>query len=152
VAPGSPAPAAAVRRTATGTDPTSAAPTSAFAVPELLSFISVDWIKPLAKRLRRIWEKRNAELAAISNTFGDPRPLASCYIEPRVQHHNPTDHHEDEDAISYVRAPAFETINRFLSGDTPVGGGQTKLFILSDAGMGKTSLLLMLKLAHLFSF
>jgi len=121
-------------------------------VPELLSFISVDWIKPLAKRLQRIWEKRSAQLAAISNTFGDPRPLASCYIEPRVQHHNPADYHEDEDAISYVRAPAFETINRFLSGDTPVGGGQTKLFILSDAGMGKTSLLLMLELAHLFSF
>lgn len=31
-------------------------------------------------------------------------------------------------------------------------GGHTQLFILSDAGMGKTSLLLMLKLAHLFSF
>jgi hypothetical protein len=50
-------------------------------MPELLSFVSVDWIKPLAKRLQRIWEKRNAELAAISSTFGDPRPLASCYIE-----------------------------------------------------------------------
>ncbi len=119
---------------------------------ELIPFISNDLIKPLAKSLQRIWKKRDAELNAIYDTFGDPRPLASCYIEPRVQHHNPADHHEDEDAISYVRTPVFETINRFLNKETPLRGGRTQLFVLSDAGMGKTSLLLMFKLSHLFRF
>lgn len=119
---------------------------------DLLAFISPDWIKPLARQLERIWKRRSTELANIADTFGDPRPLAACYVEPRVQHHNPADYHEDEGAISYVRARAFESINRFLSGDTPLRGGHTQLFILSDAGIGKTSLLLMLKLNHLFSF
>jgi len=120
-------------------------------ISELIPFISNDLIKPLAKKLQRIWGQRDAELNAIYDTFGDPRPLASCYIEPEVQHHNPADYHED--AISYVRAPAFKTINHFLlNKDTPLRGGRTQLFIPSDAGMGKTSLLLMLKLAHLFNF
>jgi formylglycine-generating enzyme required for sulfatase activity len=116
------------------------------------SFVSATWLKPLYKQLTQIWGRRDAELQAIADTFGDPRPLARYYVEPKVQHHNPADKDEDERAISYVRAPAFEAINAFLTGDTPLRGGHQHLFILSDAGMGKTSLLLMIRLSHLFSF
>lgn len=64
--------------------------------PVSLSFDLGAWIQPLAKRLERVWDRRGAELNEIYNLFGDPRPLAACYIEPKVQHHNPADKDEDE--------------------------------------------------------
>jgi hypothetical protein len=54
-----------------------------------------------------MWERRGAALQAIADTFGDPRPLAASYIEPRVQHHNPADEDEDERAISLRPRPGL---------------------------------------------
>jgi hypothetical protein len=55
--------------------------------------------------------------------------------------------------MAQVRQPAFEVIDAFLKGDfAPLGDGRTQLFILSDAGMGKTSLLMMIRLMHLTAF
>ncbi|MDG4595667.1 MAG: SUMF1/EgtB/PvdO family nonheme iron enzyme [Candidatus Contendobacter sp.] len=119
---------------------------------EALTFVSMDWIKPLAKKLKVIRDDRIQEINRIADTFGDPKELARYYVEPKCQHHNPADYHEDEAAISYVKTPAFTTINDFLNKEVALRDGRTQLFILADAGMGKTSLLVMLKLTHLLAF
>lgn len=102
--------------------------------------------------LTRVRGERAKELRQLSDIFGDAKELARYYVEPKCQHHNPADRHEDLHPVSQVRAPAFGVINDFLNGDVPLRGGRTQMFILSDAGMGKTSLLMMLKLAHLTAF
>ncbi|HRX72040.1 MAG TPA: SUMF1/EgtB/PvdO family nonheme iron enzyme [Candidatus Competibacteraceae bacterium] len=119
---------------------------------EALTFVSMDWIKPLAKKLKVIRDDRIGEINRIADTFGDPKELARFYVEPKCQHHNPADYHEDEASISYVKTPIFTTINDFLNREVAIRDGRTQLFILADAGMGKTSLLVMLKLTHLLAF
>jgi hypothetical protein len=84
--------------------PIGAGQTAGFCMPEsLLLFVSMKWIGPLVNRLREEWDRRDAELEAISNVFDDPRPLAGCYFDPRLQHHNPADYSEGEQDISYLR-------------------------------------------------
>lgn len=119
---------------------------------EALTIVSIDWIKPLAKKLKGIRDARIQEINSISDTFGDPKPLARYYVEPKCQHYNPADHHEDEEPISFVKTPVFTTINDFLNREVTMRDGRTQMFILADAGMGKTSLLVMLKLTHLLRF
>ena len=53
---------------------------------------------------------------------------------------------------SYVKTPIFTTINEFLDKSTPLSDGRNQMFILADAGMGETSLLVMLKLSQLLDF
>ena len=117
-----------------------------------LSFVSIEWIKPLWKKLNKIWDQRGEEISEIGNVFGDPRLLAKYYVEPNCQHHNPADYDEDDGPRSYVKTPIFTTINEFLDKSTPLSDGRNQMFILADAGMGKTSLLLMLKLSQLLDF
>jgi formylglycine-generating enzyme required for sulfatase activity len=119
---------------------------------EALTFVSMDWLKPLAKKLKAIRDDRIKEINSISDTFGDPKPLVRYYVEPKCQHHNPADYHEDEAPISFVKTPVFTTINDFLNKEVTTRDGRTQMFILADAGMGKTSLLVMLKLTHLLRF
>jgi formylglycine-generating enzyme required for sulfatase activity len=123
-------------------------------MPEpVTSYISSAWLEPLWKKLQAIRGERDAEIQRIKNDFVDPYDLARYYIEPNCQHHNPADHQEDQEPRSAVKSPAFRTINDFLEGDYAVTrSGKNQMFILSDAGMGKTSLLVMLKLAHLTRF
>ena len=119
---------------------------------ELLEFISPSWIKPLVEKLLKIRADREKEITTIGDTFGDPLELSKYYVEPHCQHANPASEDED-DPISIVKSPVSITINNFLSGDFATrGDGRSQMFILSDAGMGKTSLLVMLKLAHIASF
>ena len=118
----------------------------------MTEFVSIKWLKPLLKELARIGGARAEELRKIGNICSDAQELARYYVEPKCQHHNPADRHEDLDPVSQVRAPVFDVINEFLSGDVTLRGGRTQMFILSDAGMGKTSLLMMLKLTHLTAF
>ena len=114
-------------------------------------FISAKLIKPLYKKLTQIWETRDKEFDVISDIFGDPRTLAQYYIQPDCQQHNPTDY--DEDSIcSFVRSGIFKTINHFLERDTVERDGRNQMFVLADAGMGKTSLFMMLKLSQMLSF
>jgi len=123
-------------------------------MPEpVTSYISSSWLKPLWAELKSIRGEREQELQRIKNEFPDPYDLARYYVEPNCQQHNPADHLEDQEPRSAVKSPVFKTINDFLEGDYAVtGGGRNQMFILSDAGMGKTSLLVMLKLSHLTSF
>ncbi|MCP4702648.1 MAG: SUMF1/EgtB/PvdO family nonheme iron enzyme [Gammaproteobacteria bacterium] len=115
-------------------------------------FISPDWLKPLGKKLLDLRKKRDEEIGHIADTFGNPELLAKYYIPPCCQHHNPIDYDDRESGRSVVRALAFELINDFFNGEFMERDGRTQMFILSDAGMGKTSLLMMLKLTHLTAF
>ena len=120
-------------------------------MPETFSFISAKWIVPLWEKLKKIHNDRNAELEEIGDAFGDPLVLARYYVEPKCQHHNPADYNEIE-AISFVQSPVFDTINNFFNREFLIRDGRSQLFILADAGMGKTSLLMMIKLAQLTAF
>ncbi len=115
-------------------------------------YFSPKLIASLFDKLKTIRHDRKNELNALANVFGDAEELAKFYIEPQCQHANPANEDEDEPA-SIVTSPVFNTINRFLNGDFAVrDDGRNVLYILADAGMGKTSLLMMLKLSHLTSF
>lgn len=105
----------------------------------------------LVKCLNKSFDNRNKELIRISDTFGNCIDLAQYYIQPNCQQVNPADELEDE-TISTLRAGVFKTVNEFFHRDIVTRDGASQMFILADAGMGKTSLLMMLKLTHLMSF
>ena len=115
----------------------------------MLEFIKVEWLGKLFKKLEQLYRQRNPEITRINDIFGDPLLLAKYYVEPRCQQNNPADRDE---ATSVVRSLVFETLNAFFERDFQIRDGRSQLFVLSDAGMGKTSLLMMLKLMHLTSF
>ncbi len=117
------------------------------------TYISASWLKPLWKKLKAIRGEREQEVQRIANEFVEPYDLARFYVEPNCQHHNPSDHLEDKEPRAAIKSPVFKTINDFLEGEYAVTeGGRNQMFILSDAGMGKTSLLVMLKLTQLTRF
>lgn len=122
---------------------------------ETTSFISTTvatkLLKSLTKVLKNSVDKRNKELVRINDIFGNCEELAKFYIQPNCQQVNPADELEDE-TISSIRAGVFETINKFLNRDIVTRDGASQMFILADAGMGKTSLLMMVKLSHLMAF
>lgn len=96
-------------------------------------------------------KKRELELNALNNSilFSDPMKLAEFYVEPYCQEVNPADR-QDEDSFT-SKQPLFKKISEFLRIKS-FQQGNNQLFILSDAGMGKTSSLVMLKLIYLSSF
>ncbi len=108
----------------------------------------------LSQRFLAIRSQKTQELDALSRQgFDDPEDLSKVYVQPNCQQHNPPDYHETEQPRSEVKQEAFKQIFAFLEGgDYQQRDGRTQMFILSDAGMGKTSLLLMLKLFHLTNF
>lgn len=115
------------------------------------SFISEKLLDPLWKKLVEIKSQRESQIREITDSFGDSELLARYYVPPLCQHHNPADYNEAE-AISFVKSPVFTTIYRFLNGEFQKNNGCQQMFVLGDAGMGKTSFLVMLKLSHLTSF
>ena len=116
-------------------------------------FLSPKWLKPLWENLKKIWNARDREIQQVLKDFGDPRQLARYYIEPDCQQINPANRHEDSDPFPDVKSAVFKTINGFLAGEFAVSGADRNvMFVLSDAGMGKSSLLVMLKLAQLLQF
>jgi hypothetical protein len=119
---------------------------------EALAFVKAEWVKPLWKQLERISGERAKELDRLRDEFVDPDVLKDVYVVPHLQDRNPADSRQD-DLMAAARQSAFERINEFFQGRPPLEkDGRHQMFILSDAGMGKTSLLLMLKLMHLTSF
>lgn len=104
-----------------------------------------DWIKHLGeeelKELNRINEVVMAR---------DPRDLARIYVEPDLQATNPADTPEDEipKEQMFFRIPSYKWLDAFLE-ERKKKDGRHVAFVLSDAGMGKTSLLAMLKLTAL---
>lgn len=119
--------------------------------PILSTGLATDWLKRLHNLWSTLRKTREGELQEIQNVFGDPKLLADYYIEPDCQPVNPADHDEDE-SIRAFRQPVRFWLNRFLEGEFLERDGRNMVFVLSDAGMGKTSLLMMLKLTHLLRF
>jgi hypothetical protein len=119
---------------------------------EPLTFVNIQWVKPLLQKLQDIRGERNQAVTALADVFGDPQVMLNYYVVPNCQHHNPADHDEDERSRSFVKSPVDVTLQAFLGAETLLRDGRNQLFILADAGMGKTTLLLMLKMWHLFSF
>lgn len=117
----------------------------------MTEYLAKDWIQRLWQLWSTIRDSRRGELTEITNTFGNPELLASTYIEPDCQRINPADHDEEE-AYRTFRQPIRKWLNGFLSGEFFERDGRNTLFVLSDAGMGKSSLLMMLKLTHMLSF
>jgi hypothetical protein len=121
-------------------------------VLEAFAFVKAEWLKSLWKQLERISGERAKELDRLRDEFVDPDVLKDVYVVPHLQDRNPADSRQD-DLMAAARQSAFERINEFFQGRPPLEkDGRHQMFILSDAGMGKTSLLLMLKLMHLSSF
>lgn len=121
-------------------------------MPEkILAALAKNWIPKLWEGYKNLRAQHAAELEYIRGNFTDPELLARSYIEPDCQRTNPADHHEDE-PIRTFRQPIRQWINEFLAGEFLEKDGRHVLFVLSDAGMGKSSLLTMLKLSHLSRF
>jgi len=108
-------------------------------------------LKPLTKALKLKSGERYLELEKVNDVFGSSQELARYYVEPNCQHINPAD--EDEDgAINSIRESLFDYLNRFLKKTIVTKDGSNQLFILADAGMGKSSLMMIFKLMHIMSF
>jgi len=117
---------------------------------ELISLSTgLDWIKKLWGILGKQQESYRKELEEINNTIlNDPLDIAKYYIEPECQDSNPADHPEEDHPVT--KSPIMTLIDNFFKyTHAQLGGNQ--MIILSDAGMGKTALLTMLKLKHLDS-
>lgn len=117
---------------------------------EPLTLLSAKLIKQLATQLKTIKLERNGQLSKIASTFGDPISLAKYYVEPNCQHHNPAD--SDDDVVANLRMSAFIFLNEFISKESQIEDGRNQCILLADAGMGKTSLLIIVKLLQLRSF
>jgi hypothetical protein len=119
---------------------------------ELISFgTGAKWISQLWRELKKIRKYRNKELEKINLIiFGDPVEIARYYVEPDCQDRNPADTKEEDSLLSTT--PAMKIIDTFFRQKGMWEQGRNQMFLLSDAGMGKTSLLTMLKLMHLTSF
>jgi formylglycine-generating enzyme required for sulfatase activity len=119
---------------------------------EALAFVKAEWAKQLWNKLDRLRGEEAKELDRLRDEFVDPNVLKDVYVVPHLQDRNPADSRQD-DLLIAARQSAFERINEFFQGKLPLEkDGRHQMFILSDAGMGKTSFLLMLKLMHLTSF
>lgn len=105
-------------------------------------------IPRLVKTLLKRTESRTAEMERLTSVFGDPMKWASYYVEPYCQQFNPAD--EDDESRHVVREHLTSRLQYFLGGHEQVKSPHQ--LILADSGMGKTSCLVMLKLAHLNAF
>lgn len=91
-----------------------------------------------------IQEYAATELGEVQRIFGNVEHLVKYYVAPDAQNVNPADSSEDDTGL-VSRTSALAMLDRFLPGDP----SHSHTFVLSDAGMGKTSLLLMLRLANI---
>ena len=119
---------------------------------EIISFsLAAGWITALGKAFVSIREKHDKEIERIGDAFGDPEALAKQYIQPFGQNVNPADYQEDQPG-TVAKQPMVESLFQFFSGPRSISEEQNKAVVLADSGMGKTSLLIMLKLAQLNAF
>lgn len=109
---------------------------------------AADTIKHLYRNLKDIKGEREAELEEIARQFGDPRHWINNYIEPECQQFNPAD--EDEEISHVIKTPLLGQLQKFIDESGRIGKNQ--LFLLADAGMGKTCSMVSLRLLHLNSF
>ncbi|MDM8555635.1 pentapeptide repeat-containing protein [Desulfococcaceae bacterium HSG7] len=107
------------------------------------------WINNLWDILLKKTATHKTELEEINTiTLGDPLEIARYYVEPDCQDVNPSNYAQIESITS--KDPMMEKINGFFQMSS-FRRGANQMFVLSDAGMGKTALLTMLKLMELTS-
>ena len=119
---------------------------------ELVTFkIATGWIERLAKKYVKQRGERIKELGPIADELMViPQDLAPVYVEPDLQPYNPADGGGEEE--EEFRVPALNFLEKFVKARKVKSDGERQLFILADAGMGKTSLLAMFKLGHVNKF
>jgi hypothetical protein len=116
---------------------------------EYIEYLSKEAIKKLWTDYSEARKAKAEELIDLEDTFGPADLTVKYYVEPYCQNINPANYDEEE-PIAVVRTPVFAFLNDFLNREFKVpGDGRNQLFVLSDAGLGKTSLLLMIKLCEL---
>ena len=103
-------------------------------------FLSVEHLPRLTKAMAKGADESSTPegfddgLRRLADAFGNPRFIARTYVGSHCQ----SEADDDE------RRPLFATVDAFLEGD-----GDGPLLVLGEAGSGKSSLLVMLKLLHL---
>ena len=102
-----------------------------------------DWLSRRSEHRKRILEEANRVLSQ------DPEELARVYVEPDLQAFNPANLEDDEpdEEDDHFRIPAYKWLDSFLIKPRRRDGSHV-VFILSDAGMGKSSLLAMLRMTE----
>ena len=118
-------------------------------MPTELFFIkkSFDLIKILGEQLFDIRKNRAEEINEIERTFGNLDYLVPFYVVPDAQNVNPADL-DEEDTGLVAKNNIFDLLDSFFSGPPRY----SHAFVLSDAGMGKSSLLIMLNLFYINKF
>ncbi len=113
--------------------------------------LAVNWLGKLGQKWGKLKEHEANEIARLGDElFVHPRELAEVYVQPFCQHFNPADQvREHRDPIS---VPLFKFLEDFFQGNMTQSDGRRHHFILSDAGMGKTSLMAMLKMGFIRGF
>jgi hypothetical protein len=79
--------------------------------------------------LTRIRDARRDDLVRIGDVFGNPRQLARFYLEPKCQHHNPADRHEDLEPVSQSLF-----FNRGVLVNPPIAKLAAGVTVLSEIG------------------
>lgn len=115
--------------------------------------LAVGWIQKLGGVVKKKRIQRSEEVKKLGDDLMvKPLDLVPFFVEPDCQPYNPADHHEIDHIDSQFRSPAFNFITEFIRTPVPRPEGGSHLFVLADAGMGKTSLLAMFKMAHIHGF
>lgn len=107
------------------------------------------WIPRVRAWLAERSEEKKAVLSEVNKVLGqDPESLADLYIEPDLQAFNPANLEDDEqdEEDKLFRIPAYKWLDSFLVKPRRRDGRHVA-FILSDAGMGKSSILAMLRMS-----
>lgn len=113
--------------------------------------LAAGWTEKLAELLAGLSGTRKQKIAEIGDELLiKPEELAPLFIEPDIQPTNPID--SDNAFEDLYRVPLNKQISHFLQSASDISDGRHQMFILGDAGMGKTSVLAMLKLAHVNAF
>nr|WP_158651833.1 pentapeptide repeat-containing protein [Marinobacterium profundum] len=111
-----------------------------------------EFIKYIEEKILWVYSyKKNRDqfLSSLADSFDNPNSLCKLYVWPRLQEKNPAD-----EIHSFVDTskPALEALKPFFDEENTHKDGRNHLIVLGDAGMGKSSFLLMLKLKSMRFF
>lgn len=107
------------------------------------NYISSEWLRPLEEAFAKGRKKRRLPLIDVELDLDDIQRLLATYVEPLCRYR---DHFGNSGKTSCV---AFDAINLFLGDgiDADRRGGN-QLWVLGDQGVGKSTLLQLLKIAY----
>lgn len=88
-------------------------------------------------------KNRDQFLSSLADNFDNPNILKKLYVWPKLQDKNPAD---EIHSYADTSKRSLDTLKPFFNNENTQKDGRNHLIILGDAGMGKSSFLLMLKL------